>query len=76
MCLIVGHIKYPDKDLVYEGLPKGINWWGNNLDRMTKNCMKIRKLAFLCENSRGGGGGGGVQVVLEETLYIEETSKS
>lgn len=71
MCLIVGHIKYPDKDLVYEGLPKGINWWGNNLDRMTKNCMKIRKLAFLCENS-----GGGVQVVLEETLYIEETSKS
>ena len=20
--------------------------------------MKIRKLAFLCENSRGGGGGG------------------
>ena len=21
--------------------------------------MKIRKLAFLCENSRGGGGGGG-----------------
>ena len=71
MCLIVGHIKYPDKDLVYEGLPKGINWWGNNLDRMTKNCMKIRKSAFLCENS-----GGGVQVVLEETLYIEETSKS
>ena len=57
MCLIVGHIKYPDKDLVYEGLPKGINWWGNNLDRMTKNCMKIRKLAFLCENSGGGCSG-------------------
>ena len=32
--------------------------WGDNLDKMTKNCMKMTKWAFLGQNSGGGGGVG------------------
>ena len=37
-----------------QGFSSGVDWWGDNLGKMTKNCMKIIKLAFLGQNSGGG----------------------
>ena len=39
-----------------QGFPNGVDWWGDNLGKMAKNCMKITKSAFLGQNSGGGGG--------------------
>ena len=37
--------------------PNGIDWWGDNLGKIAKNCMKITKSAFLGQNSGGDMGG-------------------
>ena len=47
-----------DKGDSLQGFPNGVDWWGDNLDKMAKNCMKITKLAFLCQNSGGTWGVG------------------
>ena len=41
-----------------QGFSSGVDWWGDNLGKMTKNCMKIIKLAFLGQNSGGACGEG------------------
>ena len=33
----------------------GIDWWGDNLGKMAKSCMKITKLTLLGQNSGGHG---------------------
>ena len=39
-----------------QGLPNRVGWWGGNLAKMAKNCMKITKLTFLGQTVRGHGG--------------------
>ena len=40
-----------------QGFPNGVDWWGDNMGKMAKSCMKMTKSAFLGQNSGGGGGG-------------------
>ena len=30
-----------------QGLPNRVDWWGDNLGKMAKNCMKMTKSALL-----------------------------
>ena len=49
------------KVLHVQGFPNWVDWWGDNLDKMAKNCMKMAKSAFLGQNSAGtnfSGSGG------------------
>ena len=56
--LVIGHDQ-PDFQFD-QAFPNGVDWWGDNLDKMAKNCMKMTKLAFLGQNSGGNVGGGGL----------------
>ena len=40
-----------------QGFPNRVDWWGDNLGKMAKNCMKITKLTLWGQNSGGDMGG-------------------